>query len=566
MLSLDPITGRASDIPLAARIDGTVKVTGAAKYAHDVTRPGMLIGKVLRSPLPHARILGIETRAAASLPGVHAVLTGADFPAEARFGRNTRDMPGLARGKVRFAGEKVAAVAAETAEIADCAVSLIDVEYEALEAVYDPLEAIRPGAPLVHDPDLVRAWAAGGQVVPDYPNGVSAPAHGASVSEVEAALAAADRVFEHTFRTPIQHQAYIEPHACIVEIDKDGVAHIWASNKAPLLLTRYLHEGLGLGRDQLAVHMLPVGGDFGGKGSFMDIPIAYLLARATGRAVKMTMTYTEEMMAGNPRHASTIRVRSGVDSAGRLVARWVQGYFNSGAYAAFKPAGDSTLPGFWRGAIGAYDVPVQRDECHMIYANTVPAGHMRSPGETQAAFALECHTDLIARGLGMHPVAFRLLNGARGVRLADDGRTPATPSPLAIRAVLEAAAHAIDLDAPRPPDVGRGIALVEFSTLPERFSAILSALPDGRIHLQTPIIDNGAGQLTVFRQLLAEELHTPTENIVVEQSIDDLEIDRGLSGSRTTRLVGKLLIELAHASGPGSQSCSAPNLASLRRT
>jgi len=545
MVTLDPITGRASDIPLGERVDGRDKVTGAALFAADVRRPGMLVGKVLRSPLPHARILRIDTSAAQSMAGVRAVLTGADFPAGARFGRNTRDMPGLARDKVRFAGEKVAAVAADSAEIAERALSSIEVEYEALDAVYDPVEAMRPGAPLVHDPDEVRAWATGGQVVPDYPNGASAPAHGASVHEVQAALAAAARVFEHTFRTPIQHQAYIEPHTCLVEVDEHDVAHIWASNKAPLLLTRYLQEGLGLGRDRLAVHMLPVGGDFGGKGSFMDIPIAYLLARTSGRPVKMTMTYAEEMIAGNPRHASSIHVRSGVDATGRLVARWVTGVFNTGAYAAFKPAGDSTLPGFWRGAIGAYDVAVQRDECHMVYTNTVPAGHMRSPGETQAAFALECHTDLIARELGMSPVAFRLMNGARAPRLADDGRSPATSTPLAVQAVLDAAARAIDLDGPRPPDTGRGVALVEFSTLPERFSAILSARPDGRIHLQTPIIDNGAGQMTVFRQLLAEELHIPTDQVTVEQSIDNLEIDRGLSGSRTSRLVGKLLIELA---------------------
>src|SRR5216683_1609639 len=371
------------------RLDGRAKVTGTANYAADLIRPGMLWAKALRSPYPHARIISIDTSRARALPGVHAVLVGSDLPADTRVGRNMRDMPVLAVDKVRFAGEKVAAVAAESLELAEQAVQLIEVEYAELAAVFDPLEAIKPDAPLLHDPALVRAWAVGDQVVPDYPNGASAPTFGASQAEVETALAQADRVFEHTFRTPVQHQAYLEPHVCMVEIDAGGVAHIWASNKAPMLLARYLREGLGLRRAQLEMHLLPLGGDFGGKGSFMDIPLTYFLARASARPVKMAMTYPEELMAGNPRHAATILVRTGVSNDGRILARWVRGYFASGGYAAFKPSTDTTLPGFKRGAIGPYEVPVHRAECHIIYTNTVPGGHMRSPGEAQAAHAVE---------------------------------------------------------------------------------------------------------------------------------------------------------------------------------
>src|SRR6185503_1854565 len=167
-------------------------------------------------------------------------------------------------------------------------------------------------APLIHDPANVRAWAVREQVVPDYPNGASAPIWGASEAEVRAALAEAELVFEHTFNTPHQHQLYLEPHICLVEIDADGIVHIWAANKAPLLLATYLREGLGLQRSQLDIHMLPLGGDFGGKGSFMDIPLAYFLAQASGRPVKMAMSFSDELSAGNPRHASTIVVQSGV--------------------------------------------------------------------------------------------------------------------------------------------------------------------------------------------------------------------------------------------------------------
>jgi CO/xanthine dehydrogenase Mo-binding subunit len=502
----------------------------------------MLWGKVLRSPMPHARIVAIDTTAAAALPGVHAVLVGADLPPDTRVGRNMRDMPILARYKVRFAGEKVAAVAAETEEIAEAAVALIQVEYEELPTVFDPLAAIEPDAPLVQDPADVRAWATKEQVVPDYPNGVSAPAWGASSAEVEAALARADRVIEHVFHTPIQHQVYLEPHVCLVEIDQAGVAQIWASNKAPLLLARYLKEGLGLQRDQIDIHMLPLGGDFGGKGSFMDIPLAYLLAKASGRPVKMAMSYVDELIAGNPRHSATLRVRSGVNRDGKIVARLVQTYFNSGAYAAFKPDTSTVLPGYKRGAVGPYHIAVHRAECHMVYTNTVPCGHMRSPGEAQVAYALEAHTDLIARELGMDSLELRRRNGSHHPRPSEDGGESIPPR---IDEVLDVAAKAIGLYEPRPDDVGRGIALIEFSTNPGLYSAIMRVAADGRVTLQTPIIDNGAGMLTVFKQIVAEELGVPVSEVAVEQSITGIADDRGIGGSRTTRMEGLVITNLA---------------------
>ncbi len=536
------VTQREARPDLAVRLDGPSKVTGSAIYAGDVTRPGMLWGKSLRSPFPHARIVSIDTRAAKALPGVHAVLVGSDIAEDVRVGRNMRDMPVLAREKVRFIGEKVVAVAAETQQIAEEALKLIEVQYEELTAVFDPREAIKPGAPLVHEPETVRAWAERDQVVPDYPNGASAPSWGASLDEVQQALASADYVFEHTFRTPIQHQAYLEPHVCVVELDERGVAHVWAANKAPLLLARYLREGLGLQRDQVDIHMLALGGDFGGKGSFMDIPLAYFLAKASGRPVKMAMSYTEELMAGNPRHGSTIVVTSGVSQDGHVVARLLRGYFNSGAYAAFKPSTDTTLPGFKRGALGPYHVPVHRSECHMIYTNTVPAGHMRSPGEAQTAYAVECHTELIARELGMDPVEFRLKNGVVHAR-PEEGDGPGVPP--RVREVLEATVKAIGMDEPRPEGVGRGLALVEFSTTPGLYSAILRIAPDGEITIRTPIVENGAGMLTVFKQIVAEELGVPVDQVSIEQSIEDIEDDRGVGGSRVSRMVGKLLIQLS---------------------
>jgi CO/xanthine dehydrogenase Mo-binding subunit len=531
-----------SDYSLA-RIDGVDALTGAAKYAADITRPGMLWAKVLRSPMPHARIARVDASRAKALPGVHAVLTGADLP-DYRVGRSMRDMPVLARDKVRFVGEKVAAVAAVDREIADEALGLIEVEYDELPAVFDPLAAMEAGAPLIHDPATVRAWATPTQKVADYPNSVSNPVWGASEAEMEAAFGKCAHVYEHTFRTPVQHQGYIEPHACLVDVI-DGVAHIWASNKAPFLLLDYLRQGIGLTRDEVEVHMLPLGGDFGWKGSFMDIPLVYFLAQASGRPVKMVMSYGEELMAGNPRHSAVIRVKSGFNGEGKLQARWTKSVYNSGAYAAFKPAPDATLPRVRYGGLGAYpEVPTWRVEGHMIYTNTVPCGHMRAPGGAQPAHAIECHMDLCARAMGIDPLELKIINAPHRVRKTDTGEPGTQPRS---REVLRAAAEAIGWgsgikDQRSVPRMGKGIALVDVINSPaDAYTARMLVTRDGRVVVHTPIIEQGSGMLTTFRLLAAEEFGLPLDSVDVQQTMEGIEYDRGVGGSRITRIVGKMI-------------------------
>lgn len=527
----------ALPIELSPRIDGLDKVTGAERYAADISRPGMLFARVLRSTVPHARIISIDTTRARALSGVHAVLTGMDLP-DVRVGRSMRDMPVLARDKVRFIGEKVAAVAAASLDIAEQALSLIEVQYDELPAVFDPIQAMKPGAPLIHDPADVRARRTPKQVVADYPNSVSNPVWGASPEEMERAFAACAHVFAHTFHTPVQHQGYLEPHACIVELDQHDVAHIWASNKAPFLLLDYLRLGLGLAREEVEIHMLPLGGDFGGKGSFMDIPLVYFLAKEAHRPVKMIMSYTEELMAGNPRHAATITVRSGFDADGHIKARWTTAVYNSGAYAAFKPAPDATLPGIRGGGLGAYEIPVTRIEGHMVYTNTVPCGHMRAPGEAQTIHSVECHTDLCARAMGIDPLELRLINAPSEHRKTRSGE----PGPLPqAREVLRAAAEAIGWNQPKPPGVGRGIALVEVGNSLGDYMAGMVVQRNGEIVLHTPIIENGAGMLTVFRQMVAESFGVPTTQVRIEQTMEGIDYDRGVGGSRITRLIGAMI-------------------------
>ncbi|MEA2638811.1 MAG: hypothetical protein QOF51_205 [Chloroflexota bacterium] len=520
------------------RIDGAGKLTGATKYAADVVRPGMLHAALLRSPYPHARIVSIDASRAKALPGVHAVLTGQDTP-DYLLGRSMRDMPILARDRVRFYGEKVAVAAADTMEMAEEAIGLIDVQYEELPAVFDPVEAMQPGAPLVHEPDWVRAHKTPTQKVADYPNSVSNPIYGVGVEEIERAIAEAPFVFEHEFHTPIQHQMYLEPHCCTVELDEAGVAHVWATNKAPFLLLDYLREGMGLTRPEFDVHIMPLGADFGGKGSFMDIPIAYLLAKATRRAVRIQMSMTDELVAANPRHSATIRIKSGLDATGRVLARWIRTYYNSGAYAAFKPAVDATLPRVLIGGLGAYErPPVWRVEGHMIYTNTVPCGHMREPGGAQPIQAIEQHLDLCARELGIDPLEIRLVNAPEEPRPENQGGAGTIPKS---REVLREAARAIGWDDPKPANVGRGIALISITNSPATdYTNRLIVQRDGRIVMHTPIIEQGSGMLTAFRQMVAESLGVGLDQVDIVQTMDE-DYDRGVGGSRVTRVVGRMI-------------------------
>ena len=246
----------------AGRIEGPDKVTGRLRYAADLSVPGMLWGKVLRSPHAHAKIVRIDTSRAKSLPGVHAVITGAEHPY--LIGRVLKDTPVLAIGKVRFIGERVAAVAAETKAIAEAAIALVDVEYEALPAVFETLEALKPGAPIVHEDPTSYVGAYVDPEAPALPNICSFihDRHG----DIDAALERADRVIEHTFRTQVEAHGYMETHACVVSVGADGGAEVWASNKGPFQLRGQLAQSLGVDAPSIVVHPTPVGGDFGGKG------------------------------------------------------------------------------------------------------------------------------------------------------------------------------------------------------------------------------------------------------------------------------------------------------------
>ena len=518
------------------RIEGPGKVGGRLRFAADVDLEGCLWGKILRSPHPHARIVRIDTAAAERVPGVRAVLTGADHPHW--IGRMMRDLPVLAVDKVRFVGERVVAVAADSADAADRAVELIEVAYDALEPVFDPAAAVEPGAPLVHDDP--RQYA-GAFVHPDRPDLPNLCAYGRwTHGRVDAALDGSARVFENTFTTPKEHHAYMETHACVVSVHPDGTADVWPSNKSPHVLRGQLAAALGVEPASIRVHPMPVGGDFGGKGSPMDAPVAYLLSRAAGRPVKIVMSYQEELLAANTRHPGVITVRTGVDGGGNLTGMRLTAHFDGGAYGAFKPAPNVNLHGLEQ-AGSCYRFTALDVTSHIVYTNTLPSGHMRSPGGPQVNFAVEAQMNIVAAELGLDPAEFRRRNLLRPGDPAPNGERWGT-----IKAVeaLDAAVERIGWDRPKAPHVGRGVAMYERGPIGGDSSCRLVLHPDASLTLHVPIADPGQGAYTAMQQIIAEELGIePAAIAVLPAPTDELPFDLGVSGSRVTFALGITVAE-----------------------
>ena len=501
------------------REDGPDKVSGSHQYAADVILPGMIWGKALRCPFPHARIVSIDVSQAQQLPGVHAVITGKDT-AGMRVGRYLRDVPPLAEDKVRFVGERVAAVAADDLDIAEEALNLIEVEYEELPAVFDPLEAMQPTAPLVHDGSPSYETFSGSV----QPAGNVVYHESWSGGDLEQGFAESDFIFEHTFTTPWVHQGYMEPYTCLVDIDDDGRIQIWANNKQPHRLRWQLAGGLGIPEEQIKVNPCGIGGDFGGKAGAMDVPLAYALARASGRPVKMIMTYIEELMAGNPRHPSVVTVKTGVKQDGQLWARQARVVYNGGAYGGFR--GSLNLRGGLQVGGGPYRIPHFQIDSYMVYTNNLPCGSYRAPGEPQAVFAVESHTDMIAREMGLDPYEFRLRN------LVEDGQmsgTGQTFQQVRAQETLQRAAHEGQWGEAKPgPNFGRGIAIGQRPQGRAVSIARVGMDETGRATLYSSVPDTGVGFYTVGRQMVAEDLGITADEVsVVQVDTDGIPFETG---------------------------------------
>ena len=524
------------------RVEGHLKVTGRARYAADVRQTGMLHGVYVRSPYAHALIRSIDTSRARAMPGVHAVLTGVDLPEHARFGRRIQDWPVLARSKVLFVGDRVAAIAAETRQAAEAAAQLVEVEYEELPVVSSAEDALTDAAPILHEHAEQYAYLGGTRPAVPHPNvqGQVIVTLGTD-AERAAAFARAHSVFEHTFRTPRQHQGHIEPHACAAWIEPDGTVRVVSTNKTPFGLRTQMSRTIGVPEDRIVVDSAFIGGDFGGKGTSFDEYTCYFLAKASGRPVKAEMRYVDELGAANPRHASVMTLRTACDGQGHFLAHETRILFDGGAYAGGKPLDGLVVRG-GLATLSPYRVPAVRLELTSAYTNSVPGGHMRAPGEVQALFAGESHVDLIAREMGIDPIELRLRNAVRDGELSAPGERVRQSR---VSEVLEAARREIRWDEPRPAGRGRGVAVEIRHVGGGKTSMRMRLLPaTGQVEVLTGMVDQGAGAHTVIRRVAAAALSVAAERIQVRYGdTGEAPQDPGAGGSRVTHVIGQAALD-----------------------
>jgi CO/xanthine dehydrogenase Mo-binding subunit len=373
------------------RIDTPSKVSGRLKYAGDMTMPGMLHVQVLRSPHAHARIVSIDTSAAEAMDGVEGVITCADVPGEDGFGVFVNDQPIMARDKARYVGEAVAAVAAESALIAKRALSAIKVDYQPLPAVFDPDEAMQPGAPVLHDyaPDNLTKH------IP------------IRVGDAEKGFAESDLVVEETYTTqPIEH-AYLEPEAGLAYVDHDGVVTIVSPDQNITHHRHMLARIIAKPISKVRFIMSPVGGGFGGKEDMIYQGMLALMAMKTRAPVRLVFTREESIIATAKRHPSRTTLKMGLSRGGRIRAVEMKMICDGGAY------GLSTEGVVRKAAIlaaGPYAIPNVRIDTYGVYTNNTPSGAFRSFGALQAQFATESHLDICAEKLGLDPFEIRRVN------------------------------------------------------------------------------------------------------------------------------------------------------------
>jgi len=519
-----------------ARLDGAAKVTGRHIYGADVSLPGMLFGKVLRSRVPHARVLAINGERARALAGVRAVLTSADIP-QARYGNAIKDQTVFATDTIRFVGHPLAAVAATSPEQAEAALALIDVALEPLEPIFDAEKALAPETPLIH-PEWTSYWAM--PVIARAGNvaGRSRMHYG----DVEAAFAAATKVYEHRFTTALQHAGYTEPRAATAAWDGAGILTVWTNAQLPFEVQTTLADILGLPTSRIRVVVPGIGGGFGGKLRIGMEHFAALLSRACGRPVKVMTSTEEELTAAHPRQAAIITLKTGVARDGRLLARQGRVIVDCGAYSGSGPGTGAVA---LQCLVGPYRTPALSLESLAVYTHKVPSGSFRAPSGPMANFAVESQMDMIAEDLGIDPLQLRLRNA---VEEGDLGPAGEVLSAVSVKECLRHAAEAIGWHDRRPgPGRGKGIACSWWMTTGGSSGGFLKLNVDGTVALTSGAVELGTGALTGAAQILAEELGLDLEDVRIAQvDTQNVPYDYGAQGSRTAFSVGNACRAAAH--------------------
>lgn len=511
------------------RADGPAKVTGSAIYAIDYAEPHMLHAKILRSPVSRGRITRLDVSKAEAMPGVYAVCTAADAPHRA--GWFLQDQVLMAGDLIRFAGEPIAAVAAETIMQATAAVRAIELEVEELPAITDLLGALADDAPAVH-PDLGEYAA-----LVDASRGGNVAWESTLVrGDVDAAFEAADVTVEDEFTVGRQHQLYLEPRAAVARYE-NGRYVIHTSTQVPFNVRNRVAEFLGTRPSQVRVVVTAVGGGFGGKVDATVEPFCALLARKSERPVKLVNTRREEFISGNPRENSIIRIRSALTSNGRILAREADCLIDNGAYSGEMPLAVA-LPGFV--IPFSYRAESVRIRSRLVYTNTAPTGAFRGIGQTQFLFALERHVDNICHVLEVDRREFRLRHLYRSGDKGPSGQ-PLADVP------LDEAFQRIEERAPwkevskKRPYHGVGIACGWGFTTGGPTSVLMKLNEDGTIGVITGATEIGTGAIAAGAiQLIAAEIGVRPEDVVLlPTDTDAAPFDLGAQGSRTAFSVGK---------------------------
>lgn len=519
------------------RLEGRAKVTGATRYVADLRIPGLTHVRLVLSPHPAARLRAVRLEAARSAPGVLAVVSGSDLP---ELNAAPQDQP-LARGRALYAGQPVVAVVAETREQAADAALLVDIDWEPLPFVVDPLEAIKPGAPLVlgedgrHFDDSGAHGVGGGDQAQDEkpPNVTSLVRF--DYGDARAALAGAAAVSEGTYFVPGVHQGFLEPHAAAARAEPEGGYTVWTATQGQFLTRRQAAEMMGIPVSSIRVVPLEIGGGFGGKLLLLE-PLLMLLAKLTERPVLLELTRQEEFLFGRGGPGATIDLKLGADAEGKLVGAWSRVYFDNGA----GPGGLGGFAGTFLG--GAYRIPAFDYAGYDVCTNKAPVAAYRAPGGPQAFFALESALDELAGKLKLDPLEFRLRNAAREGDSKPDGTT--WPS-IGLVQVLEAAREHPLYTAPPAPGEGVGIAAGGWGGGREPAAAGCRVEPDGSLLLQLGSIDI-SGTNTGLAMIAADTFGVPLERVRVETGDSANAPYAGMAGgSKITYTVGPAVVQAA---------------------
>ena len=521
------------------RPDGVDKVTGRALYGADVSAPGMLTGRILRSPHAHAEILSIDTSAAEALQGVRAVVTAKDFTRlvgdrmidvgeDVSMLRDIRDNC-LARGKVLYDGHAVAAVAAATPEIARAALGLIKVDYRQLPHVIDVDAAMRTDAPVVQ----------AGRSYENVPEGMSQNVtshcefgHG----DLEAGFASADRIVERSFTTAATHQGYIEPHACLASMNGDGKADLWCCTQGHYNVRDICSELLGMQASQLRVTASEIGGGFGGKTTVFIEPVALLLSRKSGRPVKIVMSREEVFRATGPTVSTSIDVRIGMTKDGRITAGEAHLRYSGGAFPC------ATVEMGAQAAFAAYDLEAVRTLGWNVLTNRPKEAAYRAPGAPQAIYAVESVVDELCQEFGLDPLDVRLKNSARKGTKASYGPTFEA---IGLEATLEAAKAHPHYSAPLGPGQARGLSVGFWFNFGGNTCVSLNVNTDGTVGITEGNPDIGGSRASISL-MAAEELGIPYEKVrTIIADTSSLGFSDVTDGSRVTFTVGLATIKAA---------------------